>query len=272
MKKNIRWIIAVVLLAALLAWVFWANTALELNVLTVTEEDLPAEFDGFRIAHISDLHSAEFGRKNLRLIDMLGEAQPDIIAITGDLMDCRNTSAQTALEFAAQAVQIAPCYYITGNHEVRLSHELYDALITGLTELGVTVLDDREAVLNCGEDAISIVGHFWGETENIGEISAFDGYRILLSHQPEDMDNYAAAGFDLVLSGHAHGGQFRLPLVGGLYAPGQGFFPEYDAGLYSSGSTDMVVSRGLGNSTIPLRLNNRPEVVLIVLECLTPKN
>ena len=91
------------------------------------------------------------------------------------------------------------------------------------------------------------------------------GYTILLSHRPELFDTYVSGEIDLVLSGHAHGGQFRLPFIGGLYAPGQGFFPKYDAGMYSKETTSMVVSRGLGNSIIPLRFNNRPEIVLIEL-------
>lgn len=90
-------------------------------------------------------------------------------------------------------------------------------------------------------------------------------YSILLSHRPELFETYVACGVDLILSGHAHGGQFRLPFVGGLIAPDQGLFPKYDAGLYTDGNTNMIVSRGLGNSIIPIRFNNRPEIVLINL-------
>ena len=91
-------------------------------------------------------------------------------------------------------------------------------------------------------------------------------YCVLLSHRPDMLDVYAGADVDLVLSGHMHGGQFRLPFVGGLYAPSQGFFPEYDAGHYSKGVTDMIVSRGLGNSAFPFRINNRPEIVVVELK------
>ncbi len=93
-----------------------------------------------------------------------------------------------------------------------------------------------------------------------------DKYTLLLSHRPELFEVYVKCGADLVLSGHAHGGQFRLPFVGGLVAPNQGLFPEYDAGLYTEGNTNMVVSRGVGNSILPFRFNNRPEVILIELE------
>lgn len=106
----------------------------------------------------------------------------------------------------------------------------------------------------------------WDSSLYEGEAAQLDAYRILLSHAPERFDSYVEAGFDLVLAGHAHGGQFRLPLLGGLYAPGQGVFPKYDSGIFAIGRTDMVVSRGIGNSVIPVRFANRPEVILIVLK------
>ena len=270
MKKNTKRIIALSVLAAVLAalvvWVIWANTALELNTIVLTEENLPQGFDGFRIAHVSDLHYAQMGENHAKLIQMLKDAQPDIVAITGDIVDCSRVDIDRSLAFAAQAVQIAPCYYITGNHENNLSLTEYHTLEDGLKALGVHVLDDREVLLTRNGDTISLVGHKWGEADEIGELSTFDGYKILLSHPPEDFAQYVAGGYDLVLSGHAHGGQLRLPFIGGLYAPGQGAFPKYDCGVYSENNTDMVVSRGIGNSIFPLRFNNRPEVLLIVLQ------
>ncbi len=268
MKKpwKILLIVALVLLlCGCIGWVLWANSALECNRFTLTERNLPAEFDGFRVAHISDLHSAEIGQGNAKLIAMLRQMQPDLIVITGDLMDCHDTDPSVALSFAKEAALIAPSFYVTGNHEVRLSSQLYTQLLDGLTAAGVTVLMDNEYLMTRGEESISIVGQAWGGMD-VGTISDFDGYRILLTHTPEYFDLYASAGYDLVLSGHYHGGQFRFPFVGGLYVPSQGLFPEYDAGHYAKGNTDMIVSRGIGNSTFPLRFNNRPEVILIVLK------
>ena len=254
------------LLLAFLIWAIWKNKALELNTITVAESNLPESFDGFRIAHVSDLHSAQIGQGNEKLISMLHNANPDIIAITGDLMDRRDADPSIAISFAAEAAKIAPTYYVTGNHEVRLDVDIYNRLLDGLRAAGVIVLEDEEQIIRRNDEAISIVGHKWGDTDKIGDLSDFEGYTILLSHHPEDFANYVAGGYDLVLSGHVHGGQFRLPFVGGLFAPTQGLFPKYDAGLYSEGNTDMIVSRGIGNSTIPLRINNPPEVVLIVLK------
>jgi len=262
MKKKLRFLV-LVLLVAFVAWVIWANTAVELNTITVIGGDLPAAFEGYRIAHVSDLHSAEFWPD---VIELLKKAEPDIICITGDLMDSRDEDPETALAFMAQAVRIAPCYFVTGNHENALSWTLCDSLLKGLRELGVHVMEDETVMLERQGAAVSLTGHQWGDTDEIGSLTDHDGFRILLSHQPEDIDNYAAGDYDLVLSGHAHGGQFRLPFIGGLYAPGQGIFPEYDAGLIRLEDTQMVVSRGIGNSSFQLRFNNRPEVVLLILE------
>lgn len=263
MKKRIIIALLLVLLTGLAIWTLWANSAVEMNTVVLKDHRIPAGFEGFRIAHVSDLHSAAFYEDVLALLE---QAEPDIICITGDLMDCRDTSAEIALDFAARAEKIAPCYYVTGNHEVSLEASLYRALIDGLKEAGVTVLEDTQVLLERQGDMIALAGHCWGDSYKVGDISDFEGFRILLSHVPEDFHLYAAAGFHLSLSGHAHGGQIRLPFIGGLYAPGQGIFPRLDGGLYTENGMHMVVSRGIGNSSFPLRFNNRPEVVLITLE------
>lgn len=146
-----------------------------------------------------------------------------------------------------------------------------------MQEAGVTVLHDSEILLERNGVFVSLIGMddpsyaaqnsgSLNVDQRITELTAKESYTILLSHRPELFRLYSEAGIDLVLSGHAHGGQFRLPFVGGLVAPDQGFFPEYDAGQYSDGGTNMIVSRGIGNSIIPIRFNNRPEVVLIELQ------
>ena len=264
MKKKyiILSILALVLLAAV-TWVIWGNTTVGLNTIIVQEKNLPSAFDGYRIAHVSDLHNSWLWEQAIK---QLQKAQPDIICITGDMVDANRTDIDIALAFAAEAVKIAPCYYVTGNHETALTMAEFAELTDGLSALGVCVLDDEEVFLTKGDAIVSLVGHSWGLTDRIAELTDFGGYSILLSHQPEDFSNYVAAKYDLVLSGHAHGGQFRIPFLGGLYAPGQGIFPGYDGGLYTMGETDMVVSRGIGNSSFPIRFNNQPEVVLIILE------
>ena len=279
-KKNraILFTIIAAVVVGLAIWTVWGNSALMLSKLTVKGSNIPKSFDGYRIAQISDLHNAEFGDRNEKLIEMLQKAEPDIITITGDLIDSSKTDTKVAIAFAKEAVQIAPTYFITGNHEAMVSAQEYADLENGLLEAGVNVLHDKEIVLEQNEERLLLIGiddpayadrpsdvGVSMDSETINELFTTEGYRILLSHRPEYFDQYVEAEVDLVLSGHAHGGQFRLPFVGGLVAPGQGLFPAYDSGLYSENKTSMVVSRGIGNSIIPMRFNNRPEVVMIEL-------
>ena len=280
-RKRKRWIVLAALcalLACLIPYLLWANAAL--TVSHVELDLLPGE-GSFTIAQVSDLHNAEFGGGNGELLTILEEAEPDLIAITGDLIDSRRTDPAPALAFLEGAVELAPVCYVTGNHEFR-AYDAYQDLKSQMEELGVIVLENEAVVLEAVplrviglddlsfgvrsdpsaspeqilEDALTALAPQAGEE---------DLRTVLLAHRPEYVELYAQHGADLVLSGHAHGGQVRLPGVGGLYAPGQGFLPAYTSGLYQIGETSLVVSRGLGNSLFPLRVNNRPEVVLVKL-------
>ena len=278
-KKKIVRIVVVAAFFMLIIWTVWGNTALELNRYTVSSDRVPDAFDGYRIAHVSDLHNAEMGKDNEKLLKMLREAEPDMIAITGDLIDCRRTDMEVALQFTAAAMEIAPCYYVTGNHEARIAE--YDELKERLTEQGVIVLEDARINLEQSGETIVLLGvnDPGFPTDSLGDDSGTvmtrklqalsqdeDGFTILLSHRPELFESYVDGNIDLVLSGHAHGGQFRIPFVGGVLVPNQGWFPEYDAGLFTEETTTMLVSRGIGNSVFPFRFNNRPEVILVELE------
>lgn len=271
--------IFVALLVAVIIYIAYCNKALELNSYTITSDKLPSEFAGFKIAQVSDLHNTEIGDNNEKLIEMLKDAEPDIIAITGDMIDSRNTNVSIALQFAEEAVQIAPCYYITGNHEARVPErkELKD----GLSELGVIILEDERTELEVAGEKITLIGvddpsfktdYLFGDSASVMQnklqnlTGDEDTYTILLSHRPELFEVYVESGVDLVFSGHAHGGQIRLPFVGGLIAPNQGLFPKYDSGLYTENNTNMIVSRGVGNSILPLRFNNPPEVIVVELQ------
>lgn len=263
----------------LLIWTVWSNKALMVSTISISSSHIPAAFSGFRIAQVSDLHNSEFGKNNTELLKLLSESRPDIIAITGDLIDANHTDVGIALGFAQESVRIAPTYYVTGNHEA--ASPQYDTLKAGLEEAGVIVLEDEAISLERGGETIALLGvadpDFMVKGDMFGEVPAMvstklknligdeSGYTILLSHRPELFETYVDGGIDLVFSGHVHGGQFRLPFIGGLVAPNQGLFPKYDAGLYTDGGTSMVVSRGIGNSIIPFRFNNRPEIVLVEL-------
>lgn len=280
-KKGILFAIVVVLIVLLITWIVYGNSTLETCTISVSSKDLPTEFDAFRIAHISDLHNAEFGKDNRKLVSLLETTEADIIVITGDIVDSRRTNIEKAIRFAAKAAEIAPTYYVNGNHESRLSNADYSRLTARLKESGVTVLENQTKDITIGNETITLIGindpnfnmEFVDDTveQNVAHqlmktIPQNNNYKVLLAHRPEYFDVYAEK-VDLVLSGHAHGGQFIIPFVGGLLAPGQGLLPKYYNGLYERGTTGMIVSRGIGNSLFPFRINNKPTIV--VAELLT---
>ena len=174
-------------------------------------------------------------------------------------------------DFAQKAARLAPCYFVTGNHEHRLEQEELKDFLSRLEQLGVTVLRNEAVTMGMGASSFRLLGVDCqqGRTDTVEKLMA--GARpgqlqILLSHKPHYAENYARAGVDLVLCGHAHGGQFRLPVVGGLFAPGQGIVPKYTAGMYRLGEqTTMLVSRGLGNSSFPVRVGNPPQLCVVTL-------
>ena len=265
--------VILILIAALIAWA--AIDSRNIDVTRFTVSGAPEAFSGFKIAQISDLHNAEFGTDNQKLIDILKSEAPDAIVITGDLIDARRTNTEIAESFARRCMEIADCYYVPGNHEARLG-DTYDAFESALIADGVNVLRNGSVRIRKEMDAIRIIGvddpAFAKASDAITNLDAAlealssDDFTILLAHRPELIDEYSKWGIDLVLSGHAHGGQIRLPGIGGLYAPGQGFFPRYTSGNYTVGDTEMIVSRGIGNSAFPLRVNDRPEVVIVTLK------
>jgi predicted MPP superfamily phosphohydrolase len=207
---------------------------------------------------------------------MLRQTEPDIIVITGDLVDSRRTNIKIAVDFMREAIKIAPCYYVTGNHERRITE--FAKLEKQMIEIGVILLRNDSCLLERNGDQLQLMGvddcSFHPYTNGNLQVAAMEAeidrmqsknYTVLLSHRPELAVVYDWYDVELVLCGHAHGGQFRLPLIGGLYAPDQGFFPKYTAGVYEMTDMTMVVSRGLGNSAFPLRFNNRPEIVVVDL-------
>ena len=266
-------------------WVIWGNKALTAEKIVIYDSGIPSAFNGFRIVQVSDLHNAEFGRGNNELLEVIEDCRPDIIVATGDIIDSGRTDTLTAALFVENAMKTAPVYYVTGNHEARLlkqggtGKDEYFKLESIMVNAGANVLHGESVSIERGESEIQIIGiddpeylrlnKYAGENRitlsNIDEFIKEDIFTVLLSHRPELFEEYAKSGVNLVIAGHAHGGQFRLPFVGGLFAPNQGFFPRYDSGLYEKNNTKMVVSRGLGNSAVPIRFNNRPEIVVIEL-------
>lgn len=240
--------------------------------LTVTEhgymtDKLP---DGcaFTVVQISDLHNANFGIKNRRLVAKIEALSPDLIVITGDIVDSNRTRIKTATNFCEKAADICPVYYVTGNHEHWLDGDKKAELFDGIRKSGAVILDDEAVGITINGGSFTLCGlddeSLYNDTL-VSMSEEFDGKQlnILLAHEPQYFDDYCASPADLVLTGHAHGGQVRLPFVGGLVAPDQGFFPEYTEGERSDNGTTMIISRGLGNSVIPLRVFDLPEIVCV---------
>lgn len=288
-KKYIKSAIVLLIVITLLLFCNFQNKHLETTHYTYEAEQLGVDLDGYRIVQISDLHNAKFGKNNQKLVDRIRECAPDMIVLTGDLVDSNHTNVDRAVQFVNEIVKICSVYYVTGNHEYWLDTSEYENLMDGLASAGVIILDDQVVEISRGDAKFRLVGlddrsladgtleallsdesirnnqaeqkEETADNEDSGEKEL----TVVLAHEPEYLARYAGTGVDLVLSGHAHGGQFRLPFVGGIVAPDQGFLPEYTAGEYYMNGTEMIVSRGLGNSVIPVRLFNYPEIVCVEL-------
>ena len=269
-KKSIILIIVSVVLSVFMIWMIWGNLALTVNQYTVESAKFPETLSGFRIAQISDLHNDELEEGNVSIISALEKADPDVIVITGDIIDRSRTDIDVAIDLAKKISKIALTCYVSGNHESALSDEEYADFCKQLTAAGVVVLNNDSIELDRNGAKVKIVGisdESFGNIPSDSELKELvddtDTYTILLAHRPNDFERYTEFGCDLVLSGHLHGGQFRLPFLGGLYAPSYGLFPEYNGGKYEIGESVMIVSRGVGNSSFPIRFNNPREIVII---------
>lgn len=230
--------------------------------------------DGVKIAQISDVHSADLEGP---LRAALEEAAPDLIVMTGDLVNREDRDLSRALSLARMAAETAPAFFAPGNHEV--DNPCWPELRDGLEEAGVQVLEDRAVLWSLRGEGVNLMG-LWDVThdplgwanaqaalpERVRALRREGALNVLLSHRPSLLEEYGAGGADVVFCGHAHGGQVRLPLAGPVFAPDEGLFPKHTAGVYQAGETRMVVSRGLGNGTPYPRLWNGPELVVVTMK------
>lgn len=248
---------------------FAIYTQYERTNLRVTGYKLKTEkiSENIRIVQLSDLHSMNFGEDNEKLIKKTKDLNPDIIALTGDLIDFKDKNLD-AVRPLIEGLAGYDMYYVSGNHE-RWS-DIDADLRRLLADNGVKILSDEW--VNYGDDIV-VMGIEDPEYSNktyadkvINEmVKDTEGkYRLLLSHRPEITESFTDV--DLVLSGHTHGGQVRVPFIGSIIAPSQGFFPKFDKGLYDFGETKLIISTGLGTSVLPVRAFNPPEIVVIDLE------
>ncbi len=246
----------------LILWTVFCIFSLYQNYhLVVTEYEYESDFD-CTIVQISDLHNQFFGVGQKALLDEIKNADPDIIVVTGDVIDVSHTNYGLAKQFFEGAVKIAPVYYITGNHEVWLYGEKFDAFLEDIEAMGVTFLDGETAAL----DNMILAGTVDGREVREYNWEDETKLKLLLAHEPSNYTNYKNTGADIILAGHVHGGQVIIPGKGGLLSPDFGFFPEFYGGEYTSDNSTMIVSRGLGNSVLPVRINDYPEIVVLKIK------
>lgn len=275
-RKNNKFhgfIIFLILFVIAALIIYDGNTRLVTDEYTIEDSLIPEAFDGFRIVQLSDLHGAEFGKDNSSLYAAVIGASPDIIALTGDFID-ENDPLEYAFETASALTSIAPVYYVTGNHE--WDGVATKELLSGLKERGVHVLQNEFETISIENSSIVIVGaedpngpyDMMTPDELIKSVNEACGdcFTVVLNHRNDRLSLYSELGVNFVMSGHAHGGVVRLPFTDGLISPTMGFFPSFTSGIYSEGNTQMLVSRGIGNTYPSFRIFNNPEIVVAVLK------
>lgn len=279
MKKKTIIIISIIIAILVLCGLYlhYENTKLQVSHYNIINNNILVDFNNYKIVQISDFHNTKSKTLTNDLIEELKEQKPNIIVLTGDLIDSNKTDVEVAINFIRKINNIAPIYYVSGNHEANISN--YTKIKEQLVENKVIILDNKTEVLRINESEINLIGIDDPRMSNENVVSDSEiikveldnakynenKYSILLSHRPELFDTYVQKELDLILVGHAHGGQIRIPFIGGIIAPNQGFFPKYTSGIFEENKTTMIVSRGIGNSILPFRINNRPELVVITL-------
>lgn len=276
-KRSKKLLLAGGIAAALLVWA-GLDTGLTVQTYTVESGKVEAPV---RLALLTDLHSCDYGEGQRELLDAVEEQDPDLVLLGGDIVDDGpEMPEERALATVEALAERWPTYYVTGNHEYRTGRaEEIKELLAGR---GAVVLEGTCALVTvggqtlqiCGVDDPAVGAAVWqSQLEDVTAALEGDVCSILISHRPERVADYTGRGFDLVLSGHAHGGQWRIPLLGvGLIAPNQGLFPRYAGGTYDLEGTTLVVSRGLARESTRIpRLYNPPEVVVVDLVPETKK-
>ena len=272
--KKIRRLLALLALFALAAgFVYWQNFTLQVEPVELFFESLPPQFDGLRVAELSDLHGRSFGKNNVRLLRTLQKARPDMICICGDLFD-EKTDLTMLEPLLTGLTDIAPVYYVTGNHEWQVKN--LREILQKMRAWGVTVLENEGRVLSRGGAEMVVAGvhdpcgpyDMKTPAALVRELRSAQGndFILMLSHRNDELAMWSQLGVQLVLSGHCHGGVVRLPFVGGVFGTRRELFPEYDAGVYRQDGTTLFVSRGLGYTNVHCRLFNRPHVPIMILK------
>jgi len=277
MIKNLITISSLALLSAL---IYFDNTLIKVSRYKIKSDKIPKGFNNFKIVHLSDLHSYGFKNYNIQLIKKINNENPNIIVMTGDMVNKYDTNFEKFLNLSEALSKKYDIYYILGNHEVRLKKDDLDFIIQKLKKFGIKVLSNEKVNIMRKKDYINIYGmdiplsyyKIINKPSNVEEI--INGvlnkcnekeYNILLAHNPLYFEEYAKNNVDITLSGHVHGGMIRLPFIGALLSPERKFFPKYNSGVYEVNNKKLIVSTGIGHSRPGVRLFNRPEIVSITL-------
>ncbi len=276
MKKLDKKHIKVRMILFIICFVVSVLIFIDNRIISVSFYDYSNEVvtnDGFTIVQLSDIHNANFGIGNNRLLKKIKSLEPDIIVITGDLVDSNHGDVERSIRFAENLTEIADTYFVMGNHEYWKYDVFWNSLTNSLDEAGVNVMFNDTSIIEANGYEFALIGL---DDRNLSDTTLSDlvansgeDLNVVLAHEPQYFDKYAKSGADLIFTGHVHGGQFRIPFVGGLLSPEFVFFPKYSAGLYTAEDIQMIVSRGIGNSVIRFRIFNRPEIVCVTLKSQT---
>jgi predicted MPP superfamily phosphohydrolase len=274
----VLWLIAVIIIVV----INYYNRHLIITNYKINDPRWPAALNSWRLVQLSDIHNqATEGPGNNQIISSVQKLQPDIITITGDLFDGDRTNIPNNLQLVKELTSIAPVYMVLGNHE--FANDDYIKLIQLVEEAGAQVMRNELVTINDPGAPITIIGlddpAAWGwplsykaqeqlTAKTLNKIMALPEFnstspRLILAHRPELWPQYLLADPLVILSGHTHGGQIRLPLIGAIYVPNQPLLAQYDEGIFTKANSYLIISRGLGNSFINCRFDNYPQIVTI---------
>lgn len=275
----IMFLIAII---AVLGLIYISTNVIKTKKYQVKNSKLPEEFDGLKIAHISDVHSKIFGKDNFGVIDIVIKENPDIVIMSGDIIDKREEDIEKFVSMYKKIYERYPTYYSIGNHERKLGWKKYKKYLKMLQMCGVHVIingseklikNDKHIIINAlkfrenmqpkvltKEKEEEFISYMKNKLKNLDT----KDFNILIAHDPENFKMYKQLGVDLVFSGHVHGGLIRFGKIC-LLSPRRTFFPKYSYGKNTEENTTIITSAGMGKATLPIRLFNRPEIVIVTL-------
>lgn len=282
MKKYCKFLRKIIILSIIIIVWFYLNVFLSQKYISVTHYicKAPELKQSFKIVQLTDLHNNEFGSKNHRLVERIIKEEPDVIFLTGDMLNADEERTDILIELVKALTLIAPVYVSLGNHEMTYMERAGNLnLINIIEQEGAVVLERQYIDTDINNIKVrigGIYGYVLAPDKKEGEEQAFmedfqstDRFKILLSHIPEGLLLWEGMEYwdvNLVFSGHVHGGQVRLPFIGGLYDPEEGYFPTYTKGIFECGNGKLILSAGLGSSRGRPRVNNLPELTVCVVE------